>query len=110
MNSHVYLFLGKLGPAFPQKLPKKDKTCAAKYLSRLLFFHIRPSDAKKPFHRFVLFFDWSLSLVPATEWCNKNMWLHTWFSRKTLLKIVDFSSVSTSSREIDENVIFSHIS
>ena len=65
---------------------------------------------KKPFHRFVLFFDWSLSLVPATGWCNKNMWLHTWFSRKTLLKIVDFSSVSTSSREIDENVIFSHIS
>ena len=56
------------------------------------------------------FFDWSLSLVPATEWCNKNMWLHTWFFRKTLLKIVDFSSVSTSSREIDENVIFSHIS
>ena len=62
---------------------------------------------KKRVHRFVLLFDSSLSLLPATEWCNKNIWLHAWFSRETLLKIADILlRFYVASREIDKKICF----
>ena len=82
--------------------PKSPDQTFNTYLHPVSFALLRSRNTIKPFHRFVLlllllffFFDCSLSLLPATEWCNKNMWLHTWFSRETLLKTAEFSSVST---------------
>ena len=71
------------------------------------FLPLRSRSTKKPFHRFVLLFGWSLSLLSATEWCNKNIWLHAWFSRETLLKMADFFlRFYVASRESDKNVLF----
>ena len=68
---------------------------------------LRSRSTKKPCHRFVLFFDRSLSILPATEWCNKNIWLHIWFSRGNSVEIAYiFLRFYVASREIDKNVLF----
>ena len=66
------------------------------------YWGLRSRSTKKPCHRYFFFFFFnycSFGLLPATEWCNKNIWLHTWFSQETVLKSQIFSSVSTSHNE-----------
>ena len=69
---------------------------------------LRPRSTKKPCHRFVLFFDCSLGLLPATELCNKNTYIvtHLVFSGNRLEIADSFLLFYVASREIDKNVLF----
>ena len=80
--------------------------CRGYSLGKRVYFHLRSRSTKKPFHRFVLFFYWSLSLLRATECAIKYVVTYLVFSGNCLENGSFFLRFYVASWEIDKNVLF----
>ena len=67
-------FLGSIPTQSPISIHNTNAGCVREIgmIPHLLII-LRSRSTKKPCHRFVLFFDCSLGLLPAPELCNKNI-------------------------------------